>query len=338
MDYQQILSTIRALPFDQQSKLVVELTGKPQTHDYLSFRREQLLNKQVGCPQCKSHKYYPFGKDMGSLRFNCKECQRTFTEHTGTWMAGIHKKELINDYLELMSQEKSLDKIKTALAINKKTAFNWRHKILSSLEEVQNGNFNGIVESDESFFRHSDKGKKSLERIGRKQAGSSSTRGISSDQVAVIVTADRKGAMGLSVATLGRISKADIEHAIGIRIEKDAILCTDGHVNYNGFAKDNQLSLVVMRSNLKQHVKIGIYHIQNVNSLHNRMKKWIDLTFWRVSTKYLQNYLNWYRIQQTFKNSLCPAADLVKCSTVDLFALDRYKTIDKRYQALIATQ
>ncbi len=211
------MSAIRALPFDQQSKLVVELTGKPQALDYLSFRREQLLNKQVGCPHCKSHKYYCFGKDKGSLRFKCKECQRTFTEHTGTWMAGIHKKELINDYLELMYQEKSLDRIKIALPINKKTAFDWRHKTLSSLEEVQKGNFNGIVESDETFFLHSDKGKKSLERIGRKRGGSSSTRCISNDQVAVIVTADRKGAGGMNVATLGRISKADIEHAIGNR-------------------------------------------------------------------------------------------------------------------------
>jgi len=338
MDYQQILSAIRALPFNQQSKLMVELTGKPQALDYLSFRREQLLNKQVGCPHCNGHKYYRFGKDKGSLRFKCKECKRTFTEHTGTWMAGIHKKELINDYLVLMYQEKSLDKIKIALAINKKTAFDWRHKILSSLEDVQKSKFTGIVESDETFFSHSDKGKKSVGRIGRKRGGSSSTRGISNDQVAVIVTADRKGAMDMNVATLGRISKVDIEHAIGNRIEKDAILCTDGHVSYKGFAKDNQLSQVVLRADLQQHVRSGIYHIQNVNSLHNRMKKWIDSTFWGVSTKYLQNYLNWYRIQQTFKNSLCPAEDLVKCSTIDLFALDRYKTIDKRYQALIATQ
>jgi transposase-like protein len=337
MDYNQILSAIRELPINQQSQLIVELTGKAHPQDYLSLRKEQLLNKQVGCPHCASHRFYRYGKDKRSQRFKCNACKRTFTEHTGTWVTGIHKKDLINGYLELMYQEKSLDKIKVALNINKKTAFDWRHKILSSLEEVQKDNFNGIVESDETFFLHSDKGRKGLERLSRKRGEKASARGISKDQVAVIVTADRKGAMDMKVATLGRISKSDIEHAIGNRIEKDSILCADGHVSYKGFAKDNHLSLVVLRADLKQHVKHGIYHIQNVNSLHNRMKKWIDSTFWGVSTKYLQNYLNWYRIQQTFKNSLCPTEDLVKCTTVDLLTLNRYKTINKRYQSLIAT-
>lgn len=338
MDYHQILSAIRALPSNQQSKLIVELTGKASTPDYLSFRRNQLVNKQVGCPHCSSHKFYRFGNDKGSQRFKCKACNRTFTEHTGTWLAGLHKKELVNDYLELMNQSKSLDKIKTALSINKKTAFDWRHKVLSSLENAQKGNFSGIVESDETFFLQSDKGKKQHERNGRKRGGSSSTRGISRDQVAVIVTSDRKGTIDMNVATLGRISKADIENAIGDRIEKDSILCADGHVSYKGFAKDNQLSLVVLRADLKQHVKNGIYHIQNVNSLHHRMKKWIDSTFWGVSTKYLQNYLNWYRVQETFKNSLCPAEELVKCSTIDMLTLDRYRTIGAKYQMLITSQ
>lgn len=338
MDYQEILSAIRALPSHQQISLIVELTGKASAPDYLSFRRNQLINKQVGCPHCGSQKFYKFGKDKGSQRFKCKACKRTFTEYTGTWLAGLHKKELVNDYLELMHQSQSLDKIKTALSINKKTAFDWRHKVLSSLEDVKKDNFNGIVESDETFFLQSEKGKTQHERKGRKRGGSSSTRGVSKDQVAVIVTSDRKGTVDMKVATLGRISKVDIENAIGNRIEKDSILCADGHVSYKGFAKDNQLSLVVLRADLKQHVKNGVYHIQNVNSLHNRIKKWIDSTFWGVSTKYLQNYLNWYRVQQAFKNSLRPAEEIVKCSTTDLLSLERYRTIGEKYQTLITTQ
>jgi hypothetical protein len=244
MDYQEVLAAIRALPLNQQGQIIVELTGKPQTPDYISLRREQLINKQIGCPHCKSHNYYRYGKDKGSKR---------------------------------------------------------------------------------------------LDRVSRKRGGCSSTRGISDDQVAVIVTADRKGSLDMKVATLGRISKIDIENAIGQRIEKDSILCTDGHVSYKGFAIDNQLSLVVLRADLKQHVKKGIYHIQNVNSLHNRVKKWIDSTFWGVSTKYLQNYLNWYRIQETYKSYLCPAVELVKCSTIDMQSKKRFRTIAKNYETLIAT-
>lgn len=37
----------------------------------------------------------------------------------------------------------------------------------------------------------------------------------------------------------------------------------------------------------------GIYHIQNVNSYHSRLKDWIR-GFQGVATKYLLNYLNWF--------------------------------------------
>jgi len=49
------------------------------------------------------------------------------------------------------------------------------------------------------------------------------------------------------------------------------------------------------------------------------VKKWIGSTFWVVSTKYLQSYLNRFRAQQAFKNSLLPTEEVVKCSTADLF-------------------
>ena len=338
MDYQQILAAIQVLPEKEQKQLISELTCKAGKREYISDRREKLMNKQVGCPHCSSLKFYRFGKDKGSIRFMCKECKRTFTEYSGTWLAGLHKKELVNDYLDLMYEQKSLDKIKTTLHINKKTAFDWRHKILSSFEEVEKKDFNGIVESDETFFLKSDKGSKKLKHKGRKRGGSSSKRGISDDQVAVIVTADRKGSMDLSVATMGRIGKKDIQNAIGNRISKGSILCTDGHVSYKGFAKDGNLTQVVLRADLKQYVKQGIYHIQNVNSLHNRVKKWIDSTFWGVSTKYLQNYMNWFRIEQAFRQSIYAEQDIANCSTEDSLSLNRYRQINYRYQMLITTQ
>lgn len=67
-------------------------------------------------------------------------------------MAGLQRKDKIDNYLALMLEEKSLDKIKEAISINKETAFDWRHKILASLSENDKDNFTGITESDETFF------------------------------------------------------------------------------------------------------------------------------------------------------------------------------------------
>ena len=98
---------------------------------------------------------------------------------------------------------------------------------------LSNGNndkddFTGITESDETFFLRSEKGMKVTDRKSRKRGGKSNKRGISNDQVAVIVTQDRKSTLDLSVATLGRISKIDLENAIGKRVKKGVtILCSD---------------------------------------------------------------------------------------------------------------
>lgn len=82
------------------------------------------MDNQLGCcPHCGHKKYVKFGIYKGSQRYKYKSFNRSFTEYTGTWMAGLQRKDKIDDYLALMYQEKSLDKIKEALSINKKTAF-----------------------------------------------------------------------------------------------------------------------------------------------------------------------------------------------------------------------
>lgn len=130
-------------------------------------------------------------------------------------MSRIHHKDKIDDYLQLMVKEKSLDKIKESLSINKKTAFDWHHKILDSLSKRDKDDFTGITESDETSFLKSEKGRTVNQGNTRKRGGSSKNNGISNDQVAVIVTQNRKSGLDLTVATLGRLKKIDIENAIG---------------------------------------------------------------------------------------------------------------------------
>lgn len=301
------------------------------------LRRAILDNKQGCCAHCGHGKYVKFGMDKGSQRYKCKSCNRSFTEYTGTWMAGIRRKEKIDDYMQLMLEEKSLDKIKVALSINKKTAFDWRHKILASIEDTNKGGFTGITESDETFFLQSDKGREVETRKPRKRGGSSSKKGINDDHIAVIVTQDRKKQIDVTVATKGRLKKIDLEKAIGNRLTQQTVLCSDSHVSYKGFAIDKHIEHHPLRSDLKQRVISGVYHIQHVNSAHRRIKKWIDNQFWGVSTKYLQQYLNWYRLKEILKGSTQFVKDFAQRSVEDITAHMRYQQIASRYELLIST-
>ena len=77
------------------------------------------------------------------------------------------------------------------------------------------------------------------------------------------------------------------------------MLCSDGHNNYKGYTMDTHIEHVVIRADLYRHVKREVYHIQHVKSLHNRLKKWLNGTFWGVATKYMQDYPNWFKAKET---------------------------------------
>lgn len=88
---------------------------------------------------------------------------------------------------------------------------------------------------------------------------------------------------------------------IGGFIHPSSLLCTDTATNYKKFAKMKKLQHEPVNEHQKQRIKKGIYHIQHVNNFHNRLKKWME-RFQGVATKYLDNYLYWFRWLDLSKN------------------------------------
>jgi len=337
MDRETVKQFILSMPVAERQLFLREVQQEGSSHKkVLSTRRNKLDNKQGKCPHCGNFKYSKYGTDKGSKRYKCKNCNRTFTEYSGTWMARIHKKHLLEDYIKLMEEEeKSLDKIKDDLGISKQTAFDWRHKILSGFEHFGKGSFQGITESDDTFFLVSEKGSKNINRPSRKRGGSAKKRGINNEHVAVLVTVDRVSEIDLTVARLGRIKKQDIEQAIGDRVSGQTILCSDSHVTYKGFAMDKKIEHHAIRVDLKEFVKNKIYHVQHVNSIDSRLKKWIESRFYGVSTKYLQKYLNWFRAKEMLKKSTNYLEEFTDKSLEDISAWSNYKEIPKSFNKLM---
>ncbi len=147
--------------------------------------------------------------------------------------------------------------------------------------------------------------------------------------MSVIVSADRKKEVSVVVSSLGRISKEDIQTAIGKKVNNLTVLCSDGHISYKSFALHNNIEHHVLRANIKEYVK-GKYHIQHVNSLHSRLKKWINEDLLGVATKYLQNYMNWFRYKEKYKTTNY-LKEVIKttCSNIDarqdyIYAVNNY--------------
>lgn len=93
----------------------------------------------------------------------------------------------------------------------------------------------------------------------------------------------------MSLSNLGKVSTSDLIRVYSGKVDKQAIFCTDSEKAYAKFADKKGYKLIQIERG--KH-KLGVYHINHVNALHNNLKMFID-KFRGVSTKHLGNYLTW---------------------------------------------
>lgn len=267
----------------------------------IDLQKLRTNNHKMSCPSCSSVSISGNGKYKGVQRYVCRNCKKYFRDSTGGLTYNLKKGELLPKYMYHMLLGYSIKQCGEETGICIQTSFDWRHKILNSFNEQRPNSFIGIVESDDIFFLESEKGSRKIKRKSRKRGSKASKRGISNEQVAVIVTQDRNNSKELVVAKRGRISKKILDKVLRDKIKNGSILCTDSHRSYTAFAKANGVEHKKIIANKGQRVKDKIYHVQNVNNTASRLRTWMR-PFNGVATKYLQNYLNWFMILEKIKN------------------------------------
>jgi hypothetical protein len=151
----------------------------------------------------------------------------------------------------------------------------------------------GITEADETYLLESDKGQRKLGRKARKRGGHATKRGISNEQVCVLVARDRSGQTLDFVAGFGPLTKARLADALKPAMDADILLVSDANPAYRAFCNAEGISHEAVNLSQGQRVN-GAYHVQNVNAYHSRFAVWLE-RFHGVATKYLPNYLGWRR-------------------------------------------
>ena len=269
-----------------------------------------LLSKKaengISCPHCNSFNIKKNGHKGLMQRFMCKDCHKTFTSRNNT-ITFSSKKSFATwkKYIECMMLGLSVRKSAEICGINKDTAFIWRHKILDALQNMAASvNLDGIVEADETFFSISFKGNHKhssfkMPRKAHKRGKQTHLRGLSHEKVCVPCAVNRNGLSIAKITNLGRVGAKDIHHAFDNRIMPNSILCTDAISCYNDLARTEKLELIQLKTGKS---KLGIYHIQHINSYHSMLKNFIN-RFHGVATKYLNNYLVWHNLLNYAKES-----------------------------------
>ena len=258
--------------------------------------------RSVSCPHCGSKKLRGNGKLKQVQRYVCNGCGKNFSETTGKVWYNLKKKDRLKTYLYCLLSGYSIRKSAKETGIAIQTSFDWRHKLPTAFSSIRVEGFEGICESDGMFFLYSEKGNRKLQRKPRQRGGKATKRGTSDEQVAVITTCDRSGNKDMKVAAMGRINKKDIDKVLQGKLSKVDTLCSDSHRSYTAFAKSEKVEHKKFNDSKGQRVKDKVYHVQNVNNMDMRLRKWME-QFNGVAYKYLQNYLNWFLVLEKIKNS-----------------------------------
>ncbi len=262
--------------------------------------RETRFTEGLGCIHCGSVKVKRNGKYRNRQRYLCRDCGKSFNDLTNTPISGTRYLGKWSTFFQLMVEGYTLPKIAERLGIHLSTAFYWRHKVLFALRSLGFQTLKGIIESDETFFKESFKGREVVDRKPKKRGGRDKKRGISNLKIAVVVAQDRNGQVISQKAGTGRVRAEEINAVIGDFIDPSSLLCTDTATNYKKFALMKELKHETINISKEGYVKKGIYHLQNVNSYHKRLKDWMQ-RFQGVATKYLDNYLYWFNFLQQSK-------------------------------------
>ena len=306
MDVAYILSEIQKLSLYKQKMILNQLEESiilgSQVPQITNEIKEMRFSKGKVCPHCSSENILRNGKYNGKQRYICKDCRKSFSDFTNS--ATYKSKKGLDkwmNYAKCMLSGYSIRKCAEIVGINIATSFYWRHKILNCISSfVGIGSVDGVVEADEVFFAYSYKGTKpvNMPRQSRKRGKQVKKRGISNEQVCVATALDRHKNLIIELLCTGRMTSDELKRLYDNRIDEGSILCTDSHKSYMQFAED--MSLDHKRIKSGKH-KEDIYHIQHINSLHSNLKRWM-YRFKGVATKYLENYMKWFKWVNIFNS------------------------------------
>ncbi len=284
----EILLLFTSLSEEEKSKVLQELTLE-STEETVRIEEAHV----VCCPHCESKLFVKNGKRGEIQKYKCKACCKVFNSKTGTTLHRMQKTDKFELYQSLMLESYyPLKQIAKKVGISIQTAFDWRHKVLSGTVKDDKA-FEGITEIDDIWFLYSQKGRKGLD-YSRKRGGSKRA-GDNDFQAKLLITTDRNKTTDMSLTRIGRLKKADIERKISGRFSEGCALVSDKHRSIAAFAKSEKLEHISFKAS--EHSAGGEYHVQNINNMAAGLKTIINRTLKGVSTKYLENYANWYQLR-----------------------------------------
>ena len=190
-DFQGWLSAAGGLTRAQRREALAVLSGR-SAGEASKAAIELAVDEARRCPHCAREGAVSRGMARGLRRYQCKGCGRTFNALTGTPLSGLHHKERWLSFGASLAEGETVKASAERCGVAASTAFRWRHRFLAAARGGS-GVLKGIVEADETYMLESRKGARGLGRKARRRGGKAKKRGLSREQVPVLMAVDRGG-------------------------------------------------------------------------------------------------------------------------------------------------
>lgn len=252
-------------------------------------------NEEMYCKKCEC-KIQKNGKTKNGIqKYICSGCKTTSSETTNTIIC--HSKlsfDIWSNVIDNLLNGFSIRRIAEENNISVLTSFRIRHKVLYALKKfVENITLSGEIQSDEKYFSINLKGTKSnnMPRYSKKRTSTSSPyRGISHHKICVVSSIDENDNLLLKIVGLGRCTTDMLKEFLGKKLQNAKSINADSASAYQEFCKENNLILNAIPSGCHNN---GIFNISEINGVHSQLETWLN-KFKGVSTRHLQEYLDWF--------------------------------------------
>lgn len=278
-------------------------------------------NENVVCKHCNK-KMSKNGKTKnGVQKYICSRCRYTCSETTDTIVSHSHLSfDVWSNVIDNLLDGFSIRRIAEENNISIHTSFRLRHKVLLALKNfVKSIKLKGKAQSDEKYFLINLKGTKTknMPRYSKKRTSTKSPyRGISHHKVCTVSTIDEEDNLVLEIVGLGRCTTKMLECALDNKVENVNNFNTDSATAYRKFCKKHKIKLNTVPSGKHSN---GNINISKINGIHSQLETWLS-KFKGVSTRHLQEYLDWFVFIYTMKKRF--SLNKIKTESYNTIVLD----------------
>lgn len=244
----------------------------------------------IACPRCAHQRVQRWGRFGWRQRYRCLGCRRTFSDFTGTPLAYLKHVDRWPTFCRLFPRAFSVRRTAVLLDVHPCTSFRWRHRLLDGLRGTERPALSGRVSVDLGWLPYSEKGA----RPDPEPVAVASVWHSSGRQAWVVVACDPRGAS--FGRYLGNVCPGwpRIRSALAGRLLPGTTLLyrTNRKIRIEPAA-----AALGVGSELERSVgrEPGGRSPELARSYLARYRRW-ERRFRGVATRYLDNYLVWFRL------------------------------------------